>query len=47
MSVILVSKGTDTTALVGVRKEISTALVLVVLVNLEFDTTKKIKFSSH
>lgn len=34
MSVILVSKGTDTTALVGVRKEISTALVLV-LVNLE------------
>ena len=34
MSVILVSKGMDTTALVGVRKEISTALVLV-LVNLE------------
>ena len=34
MSVILVSKGTDTTALVCVRKEISTALVLV-LVNLE------------
>ena len=46
MSVILVSKGMDTTALVGFRKEISTALVLV-LVNLEFDTTKKINFSSH